>query len=102
MTNEKSKAKRLEQEVKSEQGRSEKLQKNLDNERRLVEEITMKRKTDVDELDMLLQEKTDQQEVLSDKLKELEEEKCRLVKVCNLSFSRSRFGLKKHLFTHMK
>ena len=86
MTNEQSKTQHLEEEVKEEKDRSEKYRKNLDIERKRLEEMTIKGKANVEKFEKLLREKADQQEELNEKVIELTEEKSRLHKVWLFTF----------------
>ena len=81
MTNEQSKTQKLEEEVKEEKDRSEKYRKNLDVERKRLEEMTIKGKANVEKFENMLQEKADQHDELNEKVLELTEEKSRLLKV---------------------
>lgn len=72
MTNEKSIVNQLSEEVKTEKKRSEKLQKHLEDERKNLEEICLKGKA-----------KNDEQEEVKEKLKQVREERDRLIKVCD-------------------
>ena len=81
MTNEQSKTRKLEEEVREEKDRSEKYRKNLDTERKRLEEMTIKGNANIEKLENLLQEKVDQEDELNEKVLELTEEKSRLLKV---------------------